>query len=59
MVLRSPSVADGGQIPVEFTGDGAAATLPLEWSGAPLGTKSFRAETFQGARCSGAEAALS
>jgi phosphatidylethanolamine-binding protein (PEBP) family uncharacterized protein/Spy/CpxP family protein refolding chaperone len=41
MVLRSPSVADGGQIPVEFTGDGAAATLPLEWSGAPLGTKSF------------------
>ena len=40
-VLRSPAVADGGQLPVEFTGDGASATLPLEWSGAPEGTKSF------------------
>ena len=26
---------------MEFTGDGAAATLPLEWIGAPAGTKSF------------------
>jgi len=40
-VLRSSTVADGGQLPVEFTGDGASATLPLEWSGAPAGTKSF------------------
>lgn len=40
-VLRSPAVADGGQLPVEFTGDGASATLPLEWTGAPEGTKSF------------------
>ena len=40
-VLRSPEVADGGQLPREFTGDGAAATLPLEWSGAPEGTRSF------------------
>ncbi len=40
-VLRSPAVADGGQLPVEFTGDGVSATLPLEWSGAPEGTKSF------------------
>jgi len=41
MVLRSHEVMDGGNLPVEFTGDGAAATLPLEWSGAPEGTKSF------------------
>ncbi len=39
--LTSPVVDDGGQLPVEFTGDGAGATLPLEWSGAPKGTKSF------------------
>jgi Raf kinase inhibitor-like YbhB/YbcL family protein len=40
-MLRSPAVTDGGQLPMEFTGDGASATLPLEWSGAPAGTKSF------------------
>jgi len=40
-VLRSPDVADGGQLPKEFTGDGASATLPLEWSEAPTGTKSY------------------
>ena len=34
-------MVDGGALPVEFTGDGAGATLPLEWSGAPAGTKSF------------------
>ncbi len=39
--LRSPAVANGGALPVEFTGDGASATLPLEWTGAPGGTKSF------------------
>ena len=39
--LRSPEVVDGGQLPKEYTGDGAAATLPLEWVGAPEGTKSF------------------
>jgi phosphatidylethanolamine-binding protein (PEBP) family uncharacterized protein len=40
-VLRCPAVADGGQLPMEYTGDGASATLPLEWSGAPASTKSF------------------
>jgi len=40
-VLRSPAVADGGQLPMEYTGDGASATLPLAWSGAPAGTKSL------------------
>jgi phosphatidylethanolamine-binding protein (PEBP) family uncharacterized protein len=39
--LHSPEVTDGGPLPREFTGDGASATLPLEWSGAPAGTKSY------------------
>jgi phosphatidylethanolamine-binding protein (PEBP) family uncharacterized protein len=40
-VLHSPEVVDGGQLPKDYTGDGTGATLPLEWSGAPDGTKSF------------------
>jgi phosphatidylethanolamine-binding protein (PEBP) family uncharacterized protein len=40
LVLSSPAVKDG-ILPAEFTGDGGAATPPLEWSGAPAGTKSF------------------
>ena len=39
--LTSPEVKDGGTLPVEFTGDGASATLPLEWNGAPAETKSY------------------
>jgi Raf kinase inhibitor-like YbhB/YbcL family protein len=34
-------VTNGGALPVEFTGDGASSTLPLEWSGVPTGTKSY------------------
>ena len=40
-ILNSSEVADGGILPKDFTGDGSDATLPLEWSGAPAGTKSF------------------
>ena len=40
-ILQSPAVVDGGKLPQEYTGDGESATLPLEWSGAPVGTKSF------------------
>lgn len=40
-VLESPAVANGGTLPVEYTGDGEAATLPLQWSGAPAGTESY------------------
>ena len=39
--LKSPEVTDGGALPKAFTGDGESATLPLEWAGAPEGTKSF------------------
>ncbi len=28
-------------LPRDYTGDGSSATLPLEWKGAPAGTKSF------------------
>ncbi len=40
-VLRSPVVSDHGALPKEFTGDGEGVTPPLEWSGAPSGTKSY------------------
>lgn len=40
-ILTSPDVADGGRLPMEYTGDGAGSTLPLTWSGAPAGTKSY------------------
>ncbi len=40
-ILRSPVVKEGGELPKEFTGDGAGVTPPLEWTGAPAGTKSF------------------
>ena len=39
--LTSPAVEDNGPLPKEYTGDGPGATLPLEWKGAPAGTKSF------------------
>ncbi|MCX6956725.1 MAG: YHYH protein [Verrucomicrobia bacterium] len=41
MVLRSPVVGADHVLPVEFTGDGASATPPLEWSGVPAGTKAL------------------
>ena len=40
-VLTSPEVADGGNLPVDYTGDGSGATPPLAWKGAPAGTKSY------------------
>ena len=40
-VLRSSEVTEGGTLPKDYTGDGSAATLPLEWTGAPSGTRSF------------------
>ena len=39
--LRSPAFTSGGRLPQEFTGDGAAATPPLEWSAPPAGTKCY------------------
>jgi gluconolactonase len=39
--LSSPEAIEGGQLPTEYTCDGASASLPLTWSGAPAGTVSF------------------
>ncbi len=39
--LRSSAVGADGVLPVEFTGDGASISPPLEWSGVPEGTKNF------------------
>lgn len=40
-VLSSPVVARDGGLPVDYTGDGAGMTLPLEWKGEPSGTRNF------------------
>jgi Raf kinase inhibitor-like YbhB/YbcL family protein len=39
--LRSPAFPPSGEIPKECTCDGQDVSPPLEWSGAPTGTKSF------------------
>lgn len=41
MVLTSPALKDGDELPIEFNGNGEGATLPLEWKGAPDGTQSY------------------
>lgn len=40
-VLKSSVVPEGAAIPVEFTGDGAGISPPIEWKGAPAKTKSY------------------
>ena len=39
--LKSAAFAPGGAIPSRHTCDGADQSPPLEWSGAPAGTRSF------------------
>ncbi len=39
--LTSSEVGTDGLLPMEYTCDGASASLPLTWSGAPEGTKSY------------------
>jgi Raf kinase inhibitor-like YbhB/YbcL family protein len=39
--LRSPVFRDGEEIPSRYTCEGANVSPPLEWSGAPEGTRSF------------------
>ena len=39
--LTSPAFAPNGDIPEEYTCDGKDLAPPLEWSGAPAGTRSF------------------
>ena len=39
--LRSPALSPGGEIPVNYTCDGADLSPPLRWSDPPEKTKSF------------------
>jgi Raf kinase inhibitor-like YbhB/YbcL family protein len=39
--LTSPAFSEGGTIPPKHTCSGADLSPPLQWSGAPAGTKSF------------------
>ena len=41
LIVTSPAFEPGGSIPVEFTGDGASSSPPIEWQDAPQSTKSF------------------
>ena len=40
-LLSSSEVADGAEMPMDYTGDGSGATLPLEWKGVPAGTQGY------------------
>lgn len=40
-IVTSPAFTEGSAIPIEYTGDGLGINPPLEWAGAPSGTKSF------------------
>lgn len=41
MSLTSSAFADGGAIPVQYTGEGSDDSPPLSWTGAPAGTAEF------------------
>ncbi|MBV9116366.1 MAG: YbhB/YbcL family Raf kinase inhibitor-like protein [Acetobacteraceae bacterium] len=40
-VLKSPAFSHGEEMPTRYTCEGANVSPPLEWSGAPPGTRSF------------------
>jgi len=41
LMLASPAIPPGGEIPAQYTCDGAGISPPLTWSGLPDGTKSL------------------
>ena len=41
LMLTSPAIAPGGEIPAQYTCDGADISPPLTWSGLPNGTQSL------------------
>jgi len=41
LVLRSAAFAEGAEIPLKHTCEGADASPPLEWSGVPAGAKTL------------------
>ena len=51
--LTSPAFKEGGTIPSKYTCEGINVSIPLAWSGAPFGTKSF-ALIYDDPDCAGA-----
>ena len=45
LTLSSPAFPPNGNIPKEYTCDGKDLVPALEWSGAPVGTRSTAKET--------------
>ena len=41
LVLASPAIPPGSEIPSQYTCDGADISPPLTWSGLPDGTRSL------------------
>lgn len=41
LIFTSPAFSDGGEIPRQYTCEGDDVSPPLEWTGAPEGTKSY------------------
>ena len=41
LMLASPAIPPGGEIPVQYTCDGTDISPPLSWSGVPEGTRSL------------------
>src|ERR1700687_5941269 len=41
LILTSPAFASNGVIPKQYSCEGTDISPPLQWSGAPQGTKSF------------------
>jgi phosphatidylethanolamine-binding protein (PEBP) family uncharacterized protein len=41
LILTSPAFANNGVIPKQYSCEGTDISPPLQWSGAPQGTKSF------------------
>src|SRR4051794_26816470 len=39
--VTSPAFNSGGMIPIKYTQDGENVSPPIEWSGAPGGTREF------------------
>ena len=41
LMLASPAIPPGGEMPAQFTCDGADISPPMSWSGVPEGTRSL------------------
>jgi phosphatidylethanolamine-binding protein (PEBP) family uncharacterized protein len=39
--ISSPTIEDGGPVPLKYTCDGDSISMPVNWSGAPTGTQYF------------------